>query len=343
MVLKGKVHINKVAIIGAGKFGTTVANMIAPTTEHVFLYTYKPSYVEQVKKTGLSAGQFLLPNIEITDDLPRVLGACTVVLPIIPAVKLRAALQSMKPYICKNHMLLHGIKGLDVTKSEKGQACKDYHISTMSQVIEQELELEGVGCFSGPNLSEDLAHKQPAAVVVASKLPEVVEVGCRLLSTDSLCVFQSSDLLGVELCGVLKNIFAIASGLLHGLGYGHSTYGFFLNMAVLEMRSILEKLGANVDTLLTPAGLGDLIATCGSPTSRNYTVGYRLAQGESLQDILSGMHEVAEGVRTTKVVHQILSTKGCHMPLVEAMEQCLYHGLPARQAMQGLMSSMPCR
>ncbi len=192
-----------------------------------------------------------------------------------------------------------------IIKGELSDLTEDMVISrsdvkTMSEVILEESVVVRVGCLAGPNLADELAQGQPSATVVASRFNEVILAGQKLLRTDRFQVYGSNDLIGIELSGALKNIIAIASGALTGLGLGENSRGFLISRGMVEMIYLGKVLGGNTQAFLGLAGIGDLVTTCSSQLSRNFTVGYRLAKGESLDSITESMEETAEGINTVK-------------------------------------------
>lgn len=338
-----------VAVLGAGKFGTAVANVLASNAKHVWLYTNKAARAFEAQMSRNCADQRLLPNVEVTDDLIAVLRSCSVVFPIVPAVHFRALMRQIAPYLTDRHMLIHGTKGFDLAHRTTDEPLQRRHIATMTEVVLQETGVRRMGCMAGPNLAADLIRKQPAATVVASDSEVVLAVGKQLLTNTWFRVCTQKDVLSVEFCSVLKNIFAIGAGLLRGSGYGENTYAFFLTGALSEMNYMLETIGINACALMGPAGIGDLIATCGSSTSRNYTIGYRLAKGAPLQQVLMHMKEVSEGVQTVRTMFQLMQSYGRRAPLTDVIYRILFQQLPLQKGVaylmryttKGLTSCMP--
>ena len=210
-------------------------------------------------------------------------------------------------------------------------------IKTMSELIAIQTSLTQVGCIAGPNLATELAQGQLAAVVIASQSKLVMEVGKKLLKSDNFQVYTNDDILGVELCGALKNIIAIGAGCLSGLGYGENAKAFLISRGLVEMVHIGKAMGATVQPFLGLAGIGDLIATCASKLSRNYTVGYRLAQGEQLDQILSNHPITAEGVYTIQSIRSLIGYYKMRAPITETMYKILFEGLAVREAIAYLM------
>jgi glycerol-3-phosphate dehydrogenase (NAD(P)+) len=207
----------------------------------------------------------------------------------------------------------------------------------MSEVILEESVSVRVGCLAGPNLAAEIMEDHPAATVVASNFDEVIDIGQHLLRSDRFQVYGNKDLIGIELAGVLKNIIALASGSLSGLGYGENARALLISRGMVEMIYLGKMLGGNIQAFIGLAGIGDLIATCTSPLSRNYSVGYRLAKGELIDDIMASMDEVAEGIRTVKIVKTILDQLPGRAPITEAVYKVLFEGVTVRSALDLLM------
>ncbi|CAH2559984.1 NAD(P)H-dependent glycerol-3-phosphate dehydrogenase [Cardinium endosymbiont of Oedothorax gibbosus] len=323
-----------VAVLGAGKFGTAVANLVAPNVNRVCLYMHKAEHACAWQISRSVADQLLSANVVVTNDLVMVLRTCSVIFPVVPAAKFRGLMQQIASDLRPDHILIHGTKGFDFAQDDDTLTRR--HVATMSEVIMQETVVQQIGCLAGPNLSTDLVKKHPAVTVVASATQKVLSVGEQLLTNDWFRVYTTHDLLSVEVCSVLKNIFAIGAGIIGGMGYQSNTYAFFMTMAISEMRYIMTTMRISKNALLGPAGLGDLIATCGSTVSRNYTIGYRLANGETLADVLSTTKEVSEGVQTVKAIHQLMQSYGRKAPITEIIYRILFDELPLKQGLDGL-------
>ncbi|NJM93591.1 MAG: NAD(P)-dependent glycerol-3-phosphate dehydrogenase [Cytophagales bacterium] len=335
--MNSKTYSRPVGVVGAGSFGTAVANILAINNQ-VLLYARKPEVVEEMLATRQNSGQKLHLNVEPTHDLEQVAQDCEMIFPVVPSANFRELMRRMAPYLRPYHILIHGTKGLDLSPANKKvQEISRAHISTMSEVILQETCVLRVGCLAGPNLAKELADGQPAATVVASRYNEVIEEGISLLKNDRFQVYGSTDLIGVELSGVLKNIIAIASGIISGIGLGENFRGVLISRGMVEMIYIGRALGGNTEAFLGLAGIGDLVTTCSSQHSRNFTVGYRLAQGQSLEQISSSMEEVAEGVNTIKIIKNLSRKIGIRPPITEALYKVLFEGLDVHLAIGNLM------
>jgi glycerol-3-phosphate dehydrogenase (NAD(P)+) len=248
----------------------------------------------------------------------------------------------MSPFLRPYHILIHGTKGLDLNLPQDKTIDTEEILSrdvvrTMSEVIKEESVVVRVGCLAGPNLAKELSQRQPGATVVASPFNEVIQIGKKLLRNDRFNVYENPDLVGIELAGVIKNIIAIASGALSGLGYGENAKGLLVSRGAVEMVYLGRALGGNTKAFLGVAGIGDLVTTCNSPMSRNFTVGYRLAKGEKLNDILHDMEEVAEGVYTVKIVKKCADYYNVKALITQTLYRVLFEDLTVQDALSYLM------
>ena len=330
-----------VGVIGAGAFGTIIANMLAETRP-VLLYGRDPEKIAQAGTTRTLRGMALHPSIGLTASLPEVAGTCDILFPIVPSGVFRSVIREIAPLLRPYHLLIHGTKGLDL-QLPPGETVETMRfldrtmIKTMSEVIREETVVARVGCLAGPNLSRELAEKQPGATVIASPFQEVIQTGRRLLRSDRFMVYENNDLIGVELAGALKNIIAIAAGALSGLGYGENARGLLISRGAVEMVYLGRAMGGNTKSFLGVAGIGDLVATCNSPSSRNFTVGYRLAQGEPLSAIMSDMEEVAEGVNTVKIIKKCADFYRIRALITDTLYKVLFEQLTVQDALTYLM------
>jgi glycerol-3-phosphate dehydrogenase (NAD(P)+) len=336
-----KLYEKKVGVVGSGNFGTAIANILAVNCK-VLLYVRDSKTAEVIGETQSHRGQAMHPNVTITQSLEEVARECEVIFPIVPAVYFRAVMKEFSPYLKPYHILIHGTKGFDV-KLQPGQTIDTVKklnrdvVRTMSEVIKEETVVVRVGCLAGPNLAKELALRQPGATVVASPFHEVIQLGKRLLRNDRFNVYENPDLVGIELAGVIKNIIAIASGALSGLGYGENAKGLLVSRGAVEMVYLGRALGGHTKAFLGVAGIGDLVTTCNSPMSRNFTVGFRLAKGEKLNDIMNTMDEVAEGVATVKIVKKCAEFYNVRALITQTLYRVLFENLPVQDALNYLM------
>ena len=330
-----------VGVVGAGSFGTAIANILAEKS-HVLLYSRNAEKVSEINEKRVSAKQQLHDRVAAVNSLQQIAEQCNVIFPIVPSAAFRDTIRQLSPYLKPYHILIHGTKGLDFhvpkdVKINEYNPVSREHVKTMSEVIMEESSVLRVGCLAGPNLAKEMAAKQPAASVVASHFNEVIDIGQKLLRNDRFLIYGSSDLIGIELCGVLKNIIAIGAGAIAGLGLGENAKSLLISRGIVEMVQIGKTLGGNAEAFLGLAGIGDLVATCNSNLSRNYTVGYRLAQGEHIEDIIESMDEIAEGVKTIDIINTLSKTYKIRLPITESLYKILKREMTVEDAHSFLM------
>ena len=328
-----------VGVIGAGSFGTAIANLLAENC-HVMLYERNAAVREAILRDGRNRNHVMHEDIELTDSLEEIATRCFLLFPVIPSAFFKNMIIDFSPYLRPDHIMIHATKGFhcefDIDTIQPHNL-KLSQIKTMSELIREETAIVRIGCLAGPNLAAELAEHQPAATVIASRFDEVIHEGIVSLRSDRFQVYGNRDLLGIELTGVLKNYVALASGALSGLGYGENARAMLITRGMAEMIYIGKALGADKRSFLGMAGIGDLIATCSSPKSRNYSVGYRVAKGEKLTDVTASMNEVAEGIRTLKIAKLIVDNVGANAPLLQMMNKVFFEGLDFDKAIKMLM------
>lgn len=329
-----------VGIIGAGSFGTAIANLLAYNTE-VLLYSRKPDLVRTINNTHHHFGLDLSTRIRATNELQEIADKCTLIFPIVPSNNFREMIQQLSPFLRPYHLLIHGTKGFDLNgiKEEEiasGTISRD-HVSTMSEVIRQETVVVRVGCLSGPNLAKEILEGQPTATVIGSRFDEIISIGKKVLSSKHFHVFGTHDILGAELAGALKNIIAIGSGLLKGKGLGKNIQAILITRGLIEMVHFGNAMGANSSAFFGTAGVGDLVATATSKKSRNYTFGFRLGSGEKMEDISATMPELAEGVRTLKITRFLAKEYKLRIPIIEMLYNVVFENYDIDRAMDFLM------
>ncbi|MFN8278094.1 MAG: NAD(P)H-dependent glycerol-3-phosphate dehydrogenase [Chitinophagales bacterium] len=328
-----------VGVIGAGSFGTAIANLLAENAQ-VLLYERSESVREAMLRDGVNRNHRLHENIRITGSLEEVATECFLLFPVIPSQFFKSMIIEFSPWLRPDHIMIHATKGLhcefDIEQAT-AQTLNLKEIKTMSELIREFTGIVRVGCLAGPNLAAELAELQPAATVIGSRFDEVISEAVSVLRSDRFQVYGNKDLLGIELTGVLKNYVALASGALSGAGYGENARALLITRGMAEMIYIGKALGADKRSFLGIAGIGDLIATCSSPKSRNYQVGYRIAKGEKLPEIMASMTEVAEGVRTLKIGKLIVDHVGANAPLLQMLYKVLFEGFEFDKALKLLM------
>jgi len=342
MDLKNPSDKQIVAVIGAGSFGTAVANLLAENGKVLF-YSRRPDAVEIINRERVNNGQQIHDNIRATNDLQEITESCYLMFPSVSSDAFREMMRTMAPMLRPYHMMIHCTKGFDIklepdkTILDKDIILKPSDIYTMSKVILEETCVKRVGCMSGPNLAREIANKHPAATVIASKFDEVIKEGESAIRSKRLQVYSNHDIYAVELAGVLKNSMALAAGALGGLGYGQNAMAFLITRGIGEIIRLATAMGADKQAFLGLAGIGDLVATCTSPLSRNYTVGSRLAKGETLAEIIATSTEVAEGIKTVSISKKLADSTGTKTPIIQIIYKVLFEDLKVEEAMSYLM------
>lgn len=324
----------KIAVIGAGSWGTALANLAAANGHDTILWAYEQELVEGMRKNGIN--HLFLPGITLqtalhyTDSLTEAVDGAELVLLVTPTQVLRGVLGQLKGAIGPEVILASASKGIEL-----GTLC------TVSQICSQELGqtvLERFVALSGPTFAKEVALGLPSLIVAASANPTVALQVQTAFSNQVFRVYTSDDAIGVELGGAVKNVIAIAAGIADGLGFGHNTRAALITRGLAEMRRLGRALGAQDATFAGLAGMGDLVLTCTGDLSRNRTVGVKLGQGVPLQAILAEMRMVAEGVKSAESVNALAQHLGVDMPITRKVYEILYCDKPARQAVLELMS-----
>ena len=331
----------RVGIIGAGSFGTAIANLLAYNVD-VLLFSRKPGLVEKINQGHHHLGVKLSPRVCATDDLQELTERCTLIFPVVPSGGFRNMMREFAPFLRPYHILIHGTKGFDAhgmdEREEEGVPLTRADVSTMSEVIIEESVVVRVGCLSGPNLASEIMEGQPTATVIGSHFDEVIRLGKKVLRSQHFHVFGTSDLLGAELAGALKNMIAIGSGILKGKGLGKNIQAMLITRGLTEMVHFGNAMGSSSSAFFGTAGIGDLVATATSKDSRNYTFGYRLGMGESIEEIESTMPELAEGVRTLKIARQLAKYYKLRVPITEMLYQIVFEEFEIDRAIHFLIT-----
>ncbi|MBX3127145.1 MAG: NAD(P)-dependent glycerol-3-phosphate dehydrogenase [Polyangiaceae bacterium] len=321
----------RVAVIGAGSWGTTLARVVTSAGRPALLYSRRQDLCDEINSTHTNSAY--LPDIhlpaclEATADLERVARESSLILFVVPSHGFRDTARELGNYLTGEHVVVHATKGIEQATHRR-----------MSEVLREETCLRKIGVLSGPNLARELAAGQPTGTLVASSYDEVFRRSHAVLNTDYFRVYGGRDVIGAEVGGAFKNIVALAAGVAAGLGLGENTKALLLTRGLSEMARFGVAMGGELMTFGGMAGIGDLIATCSSRLSRNQQVGERLARGESLADIQGEMRMVAEGVKTARAVHEFAREKGLDLPIVAAVHRLLHEGGDVPTLLRDLMS-----
>ena len=327
-----------VGVIGSGSFGVTLATLLSKNTD-VLLFSRHKYVVDDVNQRSICNGILLNNRVRATSDIEEIAVNCKVLFPVVPSESFRNVIKNFASFLKPYHTLIHGTKGFDVDKEVMDQnRLSRKNVFAMSEVIRQETSVVKIGCLAGPNLSKEILNGQPTATVVASQFEEVIHEGQELLGSSKFFVFGSYDLKGAELAGALKNIVALASGIVYGLDLGKNLQAMVITRGLAEMIHFGKSMGAKTRSFLGTAGIGDLVATATSPDSRNFNFGKRIGQGESMEHIQANINETAEGVRTLKIANQLISRHKITAPITQMLYKIIYEHYDISKAIDYLMN-----
>ena len=328
-----KNEITKIGVIGAGSWGTTLANLMAEKGHRVDLWVREEEVYQQIKKERVN--KVFFPHLKLVSRLNPVrsyeeaLSEKELVLLVVPSHVFREVLNHMKPHLGPEMSIMAATKGIE-----------NDTLKTMSQVAESVLSKEFTdrfSCLAGPSFAKEVSLKYPTAVTIASPDMNHAEGLQRLFYTEFFRVYTSQDLVGVQLCGSIKNVIAIAAGAADGLNFGHNARAALITRGLAEITRLGVAMGANPLTFAGLAGMGDLVLTCTGDLSRNRTVGLKIGKGMKLENIISGMDMVAEGIKTSVSAYQLAKTMGVDMPITNQVYEILYQGKDPKEAVKELM------
>ncbi len=325
-------HI-RVAVIGAGSWGTTVAHLCAHNTETV-LYSRRADVADAInsghENPRYLKGYKLHPKLTASSDLASVVGTTDLLVMGVPSKGFRATLQEVEPYLRPWVPVVSLAKGLELGSGKR-----------MTELVEEELPGHPVGVLTGPNLAKEILAGNAAAAVVAMTDSTIAERLQEVFSSQLFRVYTNRDVIGSELGGALKNVIALAAGMADGLATGDNTRAAVITRGLAELTRLGVAMGGEAPTFAGLAGMGDLIATCISPQSRNRYVGEQLGRGRPINEIVEEMNQVAEGVKSAPIVCELGRTYGVDMPIAEEMRAVVEEGRTATDAYRGLVRRPP--
>jgi glycerol-3-phosphate dehydrogenase (NAD(P)+) len=323
--------MKQLAVIGSGSWGTALAMVLAPRFERVFLWAHEAELVEAMRSTRINntylPGFLLAANIEPTTSLAEALDGADVLLGVMPTAHARRLYSEMKPLIKQSRTkLVSSTKGI-----EQGT------LKRVSQIMEEVLDRPPVAILSGPTFAREVAAGEPAAIVISSTNHFLQADIQQAFSGPTFRLYTSDDTIGVEVGGALKNVIAVAAGVVQGLKLGNNTMAALITRGLAEITRLAVAMGANPKTLGGLSGMGDLVLTCTGDLSRNRSVGMQLAAGKSLEEITGSMKMVAEGVHTTIAAVDLARKYGVDMPITEQVYAILKQGKQPARAIRELM------
>ena len=325
--------MKSLAIIGAGSWGTALAVVLAPRFETLRLWVYEPDLAQRMSSTR--ENDLYLPGIQIpanvvfSNRLVESVASADIVLSVMPSHLVRNLYEQMLPHLQPQMVFVSATKGLESPSLLRSS-------EIIRQVICERFEPR-VAVLSGPTFAREVASLNPTALVIASADAHLAEQVQLAFAGPSFRLYTSSDPIGVEIGGAVKNVVAIGAGVIHGMDLGHNPMAALITRGLAEITRLAVALGAQAQTLSGLAGLGDLVLTCTGELSRNRTVGLHLAEGRQLDEIVGSMRMVAEGIKTTSATVELARRCGVEMPITEQMYQMLHFGVPPREAVRRLM------
>lgn len=326
----------KVAVLGAGAWGTALAQVLCENGHDTSLWTWQADHAARMKQTRENEflpGVRLFDQVQVSSELEDVLDQAEIVTVVVPSSAVRQTIALAAGYLRAETRVVCATKGIE-------QAT----LQLMSEVVEDELArtmrspILPIGALSGPSFAREVGQRLPTNLVAASKDPELALLMQRVYSTPWLRVYTSDDPIGVEIGGALKNVIAIAAGACDGLGLGENTRAALITRGIAEMARLVRRKQGSVLTLAGLAGMGDLVLTCTGSMSRNRTLGYKIGSGMSVEAALSSSDGVAEGYITAKSAHDLALSLGVELPICKAVHSVLYEGKSASDALADLLS-----
>jgi glycerol-3-phosphate dehydrogenase (NAD(P)+) len=319
------------AVVGAGAWGTALADLLARNGHQVTLWAYEPDVVQAINEkhenVRFLAGHQLTPTLTAVGDLQKAVDGAELVTLATPSQVLRPIVRLARASLRSKTPLVVASKGLERET-----------LSLMTEVAQEEFPDGTVVALSGPSFAAEVVRCQPTAVVVASEKPDAAAIAQRAFSSPYFRAYTHTDVIGVELGGALKNVMAVATGIAEGLGLGFNARAALITRGLAEMTRLGAALGAEQSTFAGLAGLGDLVLTCTGSLSRNRAVGLELGKGRKLDEILRETETVAEGVVTAQSARELAAREGVEMPIVDTVNRVLFEGQPARSAIAALMT-----
>jgi glycerol-3-phosphate dehydrogenase (NAD(P)+) len=326
-----------IGVIGAGSWGTALARLLAKKGHRVCIWAREEEVVREIKE--LRENRTFLPGIDLpaaldaSSNLEEVVAGKGFLLSVVPSQFVSSVFEGIAGSIEPGAQVVSASKGIEVSTGRRMD-------EVLSAVLSPQ-HAEVLTFLSGPSFATEVSGEFPTAVVVASRSNPAALEAQAIFQTEYFRVYTNTDVLGVELGGALKNVIALAAGVVAGMGFGHNTLAALITRGLAEITRLGVAMGADPATFSGLAGMGDLVLTCTGSLSRNRTVGFRIGQGEKLEEILGGMKGVAEGVRTVQAVRDLAKKHRVEMPISEEVHALLWEGRDAREAVRNLMLRGP--
>ncbi|NMW18199.1 MAG: NAD(P)H-dependent glycerol-3-phosphate dehydrogenase [Chlorobiaceae bacterium] len=326
-----------IGVLGAGSWGTTLAVLLAKKGYQVRLWAHRPEFAALLEAERENIrylkGVHFPENLQVVDHLRNLIAWSQMIVTAVPSQALRETLLGFRDLPLDGKILVNVAKGIEIGSGKR-----------MSEVLLEvlpALQAAQVAALYGPSHAEEVSRQQPTTVVASSQSLKTAEKVQEVFHTNMFRVYVNTDIIGVEIAGSVKNIIAIAAGISDGIGFGDNAKAAIITRGLAEISRLCLKLGGDPLTISGLSGIGDLVVTCLSRHSRNRYVGEEIGRGRSLDDVISQMNMVAEGVHTSKAVFELSRAVGVDMPITQAVYEMLFEGKPAEQAILDLMTRDP--
>lgn len=324
-------NTSKITVLGAGSWGTALSLVLANNGHDTTLWSHRKEHTQALQKDR--SNQRYLPGIgfpdtlQIEHDLPAAISAAELLLIVVPSHAFRTTLQQIKPIIAPTQNIAWATKGLEPGTQK-----------LLHQMVQEELgDTHKLAVLSGPTFALEVAKQLPGAVTVASRDPDYAMELARLFNNSYFRAYTGSDIIGVELGGAVKNVLAIAAGTADGLGFGANARAALIARGVAEVTRLGAALGAHAETFMGLTGLGDLVLTCTDDQSRNRRLGLALGKGKPIDETVTAIGQVVEGINTSKEVRALAQSHHVDMPISEQVYRVIHEGVTPKDAVQALM------
>ena len=323
-----------IAIIGAGSWGTALALVLARNGHHVDLWCFDPAQAQRMQENGENTdflpGIPLPANIHVSTDLAAITKKHSNIMMVVPSHVFRATLLNMEPHLRADARIAWATKGVEAETHE-----------LFSKVVRDEIGDVPMAVLAGPSFAKEVAQDMPTAVCVSGNNLEFEEFIIQLFHQGHFRVYQNTDMVGMQLCGAMKNVIAIAAGVLSGLKLGANTHAALITRGIAEMTRLVVAMGGQVETVYGLVGLGDLVLTCGDDLSRNRRFGKAIGEGKTCEEAIKQVKQVVEGYYNTKQVQTLAQDHKIEMPIISKVYQVLFEGLAPQQAIKELLAREP--
>ena len=327
-------HDLKISVLGAGSWGTALAGLLASKGYDVTIWAYEDEVCRQINEERENStylpGFKLSENLKSTNSIEEAIVSSRLVLSVMPSHVVRGVLSRVASLITPEHIFVSATKGIEIDT-----------LMTNSQIVEEVLPAniaDSAAYLSGPSFAREVAGQLPTAVTVASKYKNIALKVQEIFSTPYFRVYSSSDIIGLEVGGSIKNVIALGAGISDGLGFGYNARAALITRGLAEMTRLGVALGAKASTFSGLSGMGDLVLTCTGDLSRNRSVGIKIGEGKKINEILSDMNMVAEGIKTAKAAYLLAKKLDIDMPICESIYKILYEDMEPKEAVSSLMT-----